>query len=205
MMANQPVHRQVFDTDHSEMVNDLSTVLMGEIIPSELNAFMDPGNDFAVLLALLCAYGKLGVLALDFGQGLFFLAEKAGVLDLFPSRKRREGFQADINAHLLTTCWQALGFALDREAGIPLAGTALVDGERFDLACDGSMIDHLDAAHFGERQPIIMRDAEARLWEGKRVMAVLALETGIAWLLCVLTKTPKERFEGEIDTHSHIL
>src|SRR2546423_1329386 len=100
MMANHLVHRQVFDTDHSETVNDLPTVLMGEIIPSELNAFMDPGNYFAVLMALLCACGKLGVLALHFGQGQFFLAKKAGIGYLFTRGEGSKGFQANVNTDL---------------------------------------------------------------------------------------------------------
>src|ERR1700680_269774 len=35
MMVNHPVHMKVFDADHTETIDDLSTFLMGEVITPE--------------------------------------------------------------------------------------------------------------------------------------------------------------------------
>src|SRR5438105_10029668 len=77
MVMHHPVHLQVFDTDHPETVDDLPTFLMGEVIPSEGDTLMDTSHNLTVLASLGRAFRQLRMLALHFGQGLFFLAEKA--------------------------------------------------------------------------------------------------------------------------------
>ncbi len=100
MIVNHSLHMKVFDTDHTKSVDDLPGFLVGEVIPSELDTFMYSGNNLTVLASLGCAFRKLRMLALHFGQGLFFLAKEAGVRDLFPVRERSKGLQSDVNPDL---------------------------------------------------------------------------------------------------------
>src|SRR5438093_1078122 len=46
MIMRHPLNMQVFDTDDAETINDLTAVLMGEVLTSPGNAFMDAGHDF---------------------------------------------------------------------------------------------------------------------------------------------------------------
>src|SRR2546427_3207738 len=83
MAMGHPVDLQVFHADDPKAINDLSTLLMGKVISTEMDTLMHTSYGFAVRTPLGCTLGKLGVLALDFRQGFLFLAEKARVDDLF--------------------------------------------------------------------------------------------------------------------------
>jgi hypothetical protein len=122
MIVNHSVHMKVFDTDHTETVDNLPTFLVGEGIPSEGDTLMDTCHNLTVLASLGCAFRKLSMLALYFGQGLFFLAEKAGVRDLFPIGEGRKGRESDVNTDLGRRFWQTFRFALAREGDRPFAG-----------------------------------------------------------------------------------
>ncbi len=78
------------------------------------------------------------------------------------------------------------------------------DGERFHLAFDRAVIDHLDRANLGERQPVSMRETEARLRKGEASIASLAFEAGIAWLF-TCAASAKEGLERQINPDRHIL
>ena len=137
MVMHHPVHVQVFDTDHTETVDDLPTFLMGEVIPSEGDTLMDTSHNLTVLASLGRAFRQLRMLALHFGQGLFFLAEKAGVRDLFSIGEGRKRRESDVNPDLGRRFWQTFGFALAREGDIPFAGRGTLESTRFDLALIG--------------------------------------------------------------------
>src|SRR5213078_1533637 len=109
----------------------------------EGDTLMDTCHNLAVLASLPCAFRKLRVLALHFGQSLFFLAEKAGVRDLFSIGEGSKGFESDVNPDLGRRFWQTFRFALAlaREGDIPFAGRGTLHGTRFDLALDGTVID----------------------------------------------------------------
>src|SRR2546425_6977855 len=100
MIMNHPVHMQIFHADHPETVYDLPGLLMREIIPSELDAFMHTRDHLTVLATLRGPLGKLSMLALDFGKGFLFLAEKAGIVNFFSVRESSKRLQANIDTHL---------------------------------------------------------------------------------------------------------
>ncbi len=134
MIMGHTVDMQVFYTDDPKAINDLAAFLMGEISTSERNPLMDTGNDLAMLLPLWCPFGKFGVLALDFSQGLLFLTKEARILDGFRVGERRKGFQSDIDANLLSTIRQTLWLPLHGKRSIPLARPAFTHSQRLDLA-----------------------------------------------------------------------
>src|SRR5438270_497344 len=79
MMMRHALDMQVFHANDPETINDVPTLLMGEIITSEGNAFMDSCDNLAMLATLRSPFGKLSMLALDFGKGFLFLAKKARI------------------------------------------------------------------------------------------------------------------------------
>src|SRR2546430_8057171 len=70
MIVNHAVHMQIFHADRTEMVNDLATLLMGEVISTELGTLMDTRYYLAVLVSLWGILGQFTMLALHFGKSL---------------------------------------------------------------------------------------------------------------------------------------
>ncbi|HYU74721.1 MAG TPA: hypothetical protein VEL31_18785, partial [Ktedonobacteraceae bacterium] len=83
MVMNHPVDMQIFHADHAETVYNLATMLMGKVIAPELDTLMHTCHGFTVLASLRRTFCQFGMLALHFGKGLFFLAEKARIGYLF--------------------------------------------------------------------------------------------------------------------------
>ena len=40
VVMGHPVHMEVFNTDDTKSINDLTAILMGEVLPFELNSFV---------------------------------------------------------------------------------------------------------------------------------------------------------------------
>ena len=81
MVMNHPVHVKVFDADHTKTVDDLPGLLMREVLPSELDTFVNPCHNLTVLAPLRCTFCQLGMLAVNFSKGFFFLSH---VCALYP-------------------------------------------------------------------------------------------------------------------------
>jgi hypothetical protein len=171
MIVNHLVHMKVFHADHTETIDDLPTFLMSEVIASEGDTLVNTSKNLTVLASLGCAFRQLGVLTLYFGQGLFFLAEKAGVRDLFSIGEGRKRCESDVNPDLGRRFWQTFRFARAREGDRPFAGRGTLHSTRFDLPLDGTVRDHFDTADLGERHTVIMRETEAALGEGEGVVS----------------------------------
>jgi len=184
MIRHHPVHRQIFDTNHTETVYDLAAFLMGEGIAPEGDTFMDSGDYPAVLPTLRCALRQFRVFALDLGKCLLFLAKKARVSYLFFITESSKGLETDINTHLGRRWLKTFRLTLAREGNIPFAGTTTADSAGFQFALERSMVDHLDRANLGESHTLIMGGrpgdgdkTETTLSKGEGVVAVSATET----------------------------
>jgi len=205
MIVHHPTRREVFHTDDTETINDLSTFLVGEVVTSEGNPLMHTRNNLPMLTPFRCATGSLGVLPLDSCQSLFLAAYEPGIVDLFARRKRSKGFETDINSYLGWCFRQSFRFHLTREGDRPFAGGGTMDGACLDLSLDRAMVDHLETANLRETDTVIVGDATSTLREGEAVRAAIALEAWIARFLCVFFHTAEEGFESEIDTYRHML
>jgi hypothetical protein len=205
VIVSHAVHAQIFHADDPVAVHKTAAFLVCEVITPEGDTLMHPRYCFAVLTPFWCPFGKLGMLPLHTGQGLLFFPEEARVFNRFTSRECSKGLESDINPNLLRPERSAFRFALDREAGIPLACTALVDGQRFDLPTYRAMVDHLDAARFRETDAVIMRDGKARLWERETIIPATALETRVARVPCPFSTSAEEGLEGQIKAYRNIL
>src|SRR5437588_165770 len=178
MGVNHPIHMEIFHTDETGLIDNLSRMLMGEILTTPRDPLMDTSNNLAMCAPLWRPFRKLRVLTLHLCQGFLFSTKEVGIRDFLSIGKRGKGLQAYINAHGVGFFWQAFGFSLTGERGVPFASAALVDSECFDVAANGAMVDHFDGANLGEADPVLVGDAKARLRKGERVIAVLARE---AW------------------------
>ena len=83
VIMHHAVDRQVFDSQRAVAADQPMRQLMGEVMPLEPDALMDPSNDRTRLGSLWCALVHFGQLPLRLGQGLFLLTEEARVGDLF--------------------------------------------------------------------------------------------------------------------------
>ena len=205
MVMGHPVHLHVFDADDPEPINNLTALLMGEIVTSERYPLVDSCNYLAVFTPLRSAFRKFGVLALDFCQGLFFLAEKARVGYLFLSGECSKRFESHIDAHLGRHIGQAFGFAFYREGDVPLASGGTLNSTGLDLSFDRAVIDYPDAANLGEGNAALMRETETRLGKGERVISSVALEAWQAWFLGMLFAASEKGFHRQVNPHRHIL
>lgn len=204
MIVNHAVRVQVFYTDHAVAIDDLAAMLVGEVISPEADTLMHPCYRLTVLPAPWRAQGLLGMLALHLCQGLFLLTEEARVLDFSAIGEGCEGFEAHIHPDVSRVFRQAFGFALNRETGVPLAGTAFLDSECFDLARKRAMQDDLEMPNAREDKLPKGIDLEPKLRIGEAIVAAFALEAGIARLFSGFD-TPEKGFHGKIKPDSHVL
>jgi len=66
-------------------------LLLNEILPPIFDPLVDTRYHLAPFLPLFSTFSRLGQPALCTGQGLLFLAEEVGILDLFSCGKIRKG------------------------------------------------------------------------------------------------------------------
>src|SRR5437016_6667762 len=97
VVLGHAVDLQVFDADDPIGIDNVSTFLMGEVLPSESDPFMHPRDSLAMFAPFRGSFCKLAVFALHLSELLFLFAEKAGVGNLFPSRERGKGGESDVN------------------------------------------------------------------------------------------------------------
>src|SRR6185312_14852095 len=107
-------------------------------------------------------------------------------------------------SYLFRAFWQAFRFTFHREVGIPFAGTALTNGESFDLATGGTMQDDLDMSNARCIEFALLVDLEAALGIGDAVIAIDPTKTGIARIFTCFDPS-EEGFHGKIKPHNHIL
>ncbi len=205
MIVNHPVHVKVFYRDDAKSINDLSTFLMSEVISPELDTLMYPGYCLAVLASLRSTFSQFGMLTLDFGKGLLFFPEKAGISNLFSIREGSKGLQAYVYPYLGSNRVKSKRFTLARKADVPFASRGTLHGTGFQFPFDLTMVDHLDAANLGEAHPLIMCDTEARLREGEAIVSAFALETRIARVLGMFSHSAEEGFESQVNPNRNIL
>ena len=188
MVMDHLVHHEVFDTDDTEPINNLPTILVSEVLSSERDALMDTCYDFAFVVSLTGAFLCLREFALNPGQCLLFLAEEPRILNFLTIRESRKGFESNVNPNGCLILWQAFRFAFTGEGNIPFAGRGATNGTRLDLTPYWAVVDHFHAANFGEAHPIIMRDGEAALGEGETIIAVLPRNRGYPGFSPALTR-----------------
>jgi hypothetical protein len=204
MIVNHAVDMHVFDTDHPKSVYNLPRLLMGEVISSKGDTFVDSSYNLAMLLALRGTLSKLAMFALNFRQGFFFFTEKAGVSYLFTCGKSRKRLESHVNAYVGKEFRQTFRFTFYREGSIPLASTASLDSERFDLASHGAMQNNLDVSYARKSQLALLVDLEAKLRIGEAIVAIFATETGEAGFLTSFTPSEKG-FKSKVNTNRNIL
>ncbi len=204
MVMNQMVHLQIFDTDHSEPLDDLPTLLMGKRLALELHALVDPCQHLAVRASLWSPFLKCGVFALHLGQSFLFVAKEARVLDFFASGEGCKGLEPHINPHRLSTGSKTLRLSLYRETGGPLACRGTRDRTGLEGAFDGAMVNHLETANLGEARAMIVRNTEATLRKSETIVAIRAPKPGVARFLARFHPT-KECFKRQIDADRNIL
>ncbi len=204
MLMNHAVHLQVFDGNEAIGIDDLSTLLMREILPLESDPLMHTGDGLAVFAPLWSAFRKLGVLALHFPQSFFFLPEETRVFYISGIRKGSKRFQAHIDPHLRGMSRKPLRFILDREASVPLGGRGTADGEDFNRAREGAMQNNLEMSDTRDVEFALLVKLETGLWEGEAIIPAFPTETGIAGLLSCFHPS-KKGFECQIKVNSNIL
>src|SRR2546425_269039 len=205
MVMGHALDMQVFYRNDPKVMNNLAAFLMGEIIPSELNPFMNPRHNLAMLASLRRPLSQLGMLALDSGKSLFLFAKETRVSYLFTCREGRKGLESDIYSYLRRVLRQAKMLTRTRKRDVPFAGRGTLHRTGFHLALDRTVIDHLDTANLGEAYSVIMRDAETRLWEREGVVSAFALETGIARVLRLFSHSTEKGFKRKVNPHGDVL
>src|SRR5258706_3140542 len=208
VVVHHPIDREVFHGNDIKSVHDAAALLMGEVAPSPCAALVDASDDTPSFRALRRALLGFGEAALRFGERVFLHAEEARIGDLLPRAEGGEGLQAPVDAHRLPHGRQGRRHgALTREGDVPLARAAAADVGSLGRALDGTMQNDLHLADIHDAQALSVRVQCAADWhlrEGEAVVAPLATEAGIAWLLAGFA-TAEESLEGEVDAHGHVL
>ncbi len=204
MIVNHTIDMQIFNTDDSKLIDDLSRVLVREVLAPPPDSFVDTRNHLAMAAPFFRAFFQFRVFALDLCQCLFLLTKEARVGNLFPAGKGCKGFQTHINPNGVRIFWQPLSFMLNRKGDVPFARRGAMNGAGFERAFDRAMIHHFERANLGKTDPIVMGDAEPTLRIGETIIAVVSLKTREAGFFARLAAS-KEGFEGQIETNRNVL
>src|SRR5207248_1971032 len=140
MIVNHSVHMKVFHADHPKAIDDLSRLLMSEVISTERDTLVHTRYNLAMLVPLGGPLCQLALLTLHTGKGLLFLAEKARIGYVFSIGESRKGLQANINTDLSSNRFKSFRLTLTREGDVPLASRGAADRASFHFALDGTMI-----------------------------------------------------------------
>src|SRR5438128_10604924 len=106
MVVDHAVHCQILNSNHAKAIDNLTALLVSEILSTPRDTLMDTGHNFPMLTPPVCALSKLGVLPLHPGKGLLFLTKKPGVLYFSSIRQGSKGLESHINADLGRCFWQ---------------------------------------------------------------------------------------------------
>ncbi len=205
MVMHHPIYREVLYADDPMGIDDLTAFLVGEVTPSPRNPLVDTRYSFTVFATLRSTLRKFGVFALHLRQSLLFLTEKARVLYLSTIGKGSKRLESYVNTNLRRVLGQAFRVTFTTERSIPFACTAPTDGERFDLPPQRTMQHHLDMADTGSVELPLRVNPKARLRIGETIIAALPLKTREPRLLGMRSQTSEKGFEGQVNTHCHIL
>jgi len=198
------VDLQVLYDNGVERVNELSGLLMSEVMTFVGNPLVNSRNNFSGFSSLGRAFNLFGEFTLRLCQSLLFLAEKSGIFYGFPIRKSGEVCHAHIESS------DGLNMLRDRNmlniAGKgykPFSGLGSADRTSFNLALDRPVFADSDAAYFRELNVVILK-GETTLRVAKRVVSKLSTEAWIARFIAPFYPL-KESSEGEIDTGRNVL
>ena len=87
MGMDHAIDAEVLHADHTEAIDDLAAVLMGEVVTPEADTLMDTSHHLTMCVAFRCPFRKFGVLALHLCQCLSSLRKKRGLAISAPSDK----------------------------------------------------------------------------------------------------------------------
>jgi len=208
VVMHHPIDRQIFDRDQIKLVDEAAALLVGEVAPPPGDALMHASHNPAPLRTLRRALLDLRETPLGSRQRTFVAAEEAQVLYWLTFRGHSKGLQAHIQAHFSPSRWQwtRLG-TLAREADVPFAGAAALDGGRLGRALQRAMQDDFHQPDVHHTQPPrlgVQMAAHRHLREGEAIIAAPASKTRITWRLAGFDPA-EERLEGQINAHGHVL
>ncbi len=190
-VMHHSIDRQVFYGDNSVSIYNLSAMLVGEVLASISNAFMDSCGNLLFLLAL------------RFRKGFLVGTKKAGVLNLFSGGKSGKGGQSYIDTYLIRRNRKRKGLRFTGDSDKPLTGSRTGDCAGFRDPLQGTML--LDSKFTNLRNAqSLSRQLPSRLWETKRVIPFFSTEPRITRILARFATT-KEGFERQVNPHRHIL
>ncbi len=204
MIMRHPVDVQIFNRNDARTINDLAAFLVGEIVSFELDTFMDTGDNLAMFPTLRCSLGELAVFALDADKLLFFFPEKARVFNLSTIREGSKCLQSHINSYLIGLFRESFRVTFNRERGVPLASTAFLESEGFDLPSYWPVHDDLHMTDARKCKLALSIDLETELRVGEAIIASFALKAGIAGVLTSFAASEK-CLEGQIKPYGNML
>ncbi len=198
------VDTKVFYDNGVKRVNELSGLLMGEVMPLVGNPLVDSGNNFAGFSAFWRALNLFGEFTLRFCKSLFFFAEKPRVWDGLSIRKRGKVCHAHVDArNRLNGLQDRHMFNVTNKAHKPFPGCGAADSAGFDSSLDGPVFADSDAAYLGELDVVISK-GETQLRVAERIVTELTTKAWIARFIAPLDPL-EEGSKGQIDTGGNVL
>src|SRR5262249_5938962 len=150
--------RQVLNGDQIKLVDYATTLLVGEISSAPGDAVMNSGHYLTTGFPTSRSMLLFQEAALRVGKSWPFLSEEARVGDLLPGGQSGTRLQAHINTNVLPGLRQTIWLeALARNADLPLACAAALDGSGLGRAFQWPVHDHPHLPHIHDTQPLGLR------------------------------------------------
>jgi hypothetical protein len=99
MMVKHAIDVKIFHTESSELIEDLSTVLMGKVVTSPFRSFMHPRHHPAMSAPFFRAFRQFGMLALHLGQSFLLTAEEARISNFLSGGQGGKGLESNIKTY----------------------------------------------------------------------------------------------------------
>jgi len=197
------IDTQIFNTDYSKTIDNLSRFLMTKVISPVKNSFVNTTNNSFSFLSFRRFLSLFRQLSLSFSKSFLVNLEKAGIINFLFCRKSGKGRNADIYTNRLLTFSQRLRLYFTRQACIPLIVLS-PNGASFNIPNDRSMKFNFNRTYLRKVKGILF-NLKTYLRICNAIIPPLPLEPRITNFLFTSLNSAEERFESKVNSGRNIL
>ena len=203
VIMKHPIGINILNGYDAVLVDYPAAPLVGKVIPSIGNPFIDTRNNFSCLNSFRSAFVALGHLSLGFSQSLFIPPEEPGILNLLSGRQGGKGSEADIYADGFIGFreWNTINFT--GKAGVPFTSRAAANSASSNLTFNRTVNGGFNITYLSQLNRVLF-NRETKLRIGDTVIPSFTAKSRVSRLFTRFHST-KEGFHCQINSYRHIL
>ena len=197
------VNTQVFNTDYSKLINNLSGFLVAKIITPISNSFVNTSNNLFSFFPFRGFLSLFKQFSLGFSKCFLVCLKKMRIFYSFLCRKSSKGRNTDIYTNCFLAFSQRLGLYFTRQASIPLI-ILFPNGAGFNIPNNKSMKFNFNRTYFRKIKSILFNH-KTYLRIGYAIIPTLSLKPRIANLLFASFNPAEKCLKSKVNSGGDIL